>query len=121
MGDKRQNEHPTRYPCGPQDAAQVRAMLSLWPSVCWSCSTGPCDQLVRECTRLPSFTEAYTASTPLTRIRDIAHRNDIPHELKQEIKHTIQVHRQRTSPVQNLTHRYLHRPMLATVCRSLLV
>jgi hypothetical protein len=41
--------------------------------------------------RLPSFTEAYTASTPLTRIRDIAHRGDIPHELKQEIKHTIQV------------------------------
>ena len=40
--------------------------------------------------RLPSFTEEYTASTPLTRIRDIAHRNDIPHELKQEIKHTIQ-------------------------------
>ena len=40
--------------------------------------------------RLPSFTEAYTASTPLTRIRDIAHRGDIPHELKQEIKHTIQ-------------------------------
>lgn len=30
------------------------------------------------------------ASTPLTRIRDIAHRNDIPHELKQEIKHTLQ-------------------------------
>ena len=68
--------------------------------------------------RLPSFTEEYTQSTPLTRIRDIAHRvsnhmlcllllstadhgcstkvplavqNDIPHELKQEIKHTIQV------------------------------
>lgn len=40
--------------------------------------------------RLPSFTKAYTASTPLTRIRDIAHRGDIPHELKQEIKHTIQ-------------------------------
>ncbi|KFM23575.1 Phosphoglucan, water dikinase, chloroplastic [Auxenochlorella protothecoides] len=39
---------------------------------------------------LPSFDAAYTASTPLTRIRDIAHRNDIPHELKQEIKHTIQ-------------------------------
>lgn len=27
---------------------------------------------------------------PLTRIRDIAHRNDIPHDLKQEIKHTLQ-------------------------------
>ena len=42
-------------------------------------------------TKLPSFTEQYTQSTPLTRIRDLAHRNDIPHELKQEIKHTIQV------------------------------
>lgn len=41
--------------------------------------------------RLPSFTEAFTASVPLTRIRDIAHRNDIPHDLKLEIKHTLQV------------------------------
>ncbi|KAK9806719.1 hypothetical protein WJX72_000486 [[Myrmecia] bisecta] len=41
-------------------------------------------------TKLPSFTAEYTQSTPLTRIRDIAHRGDIPHELKQEIKHTIQ-------------------------------
>lgn len=41
--------------------------------------------------RLPSFNAEFTASTPLTRIRDIAHRNDIPHDLKQEIKHTIQV------------------------------
>ena len=40
--------------------------------------------------RLPSFTAEFTASTPLTRIRDIAHRSDIPHDLKQEIKHTIQ-------------------------------
>lgn len=27
---------------------------------------------------------------PLTRIRDIAHRNDIPSDLKREIKHTLQ-------------------------------
>lgn len=40
--------------------------------------------------RLPSFTEAFTASVPLTRIRDIAHRNDIPSDLKAEIKHTLQ-------------------------------
>ncbi|XP_027165798.1 phosphoglucan, water dikinase, chloroplastic [Coffea eugenioides] len=39
---------------------------------------------------LPSFKAEFTTSVPLTRIRDIAHRNDIPHELKQEIKHTIQ-------------------------------
>ncbi|XP_015698644.1 phosphoglucan, water dikinase, chloroplastic isoform X2 [Oryza brachyantha] len=41
-------------------------------------------------TCLPSFKSEFTASVPLTRIRDIAHRNDIPHDLKQEIKHTIQ-------------------------------
>ncbi|KAL6000506.1 Phosphoglucan, water dikinase, chloroplastic [Asimina triloba] len=39
---------------------------------------------------LPSFKSEFTAAVPLTRIRDIAHRGDIPHELKQEIKHTIQ-------------------------------
>ncbi|XP_071742670.1 phosphoglucan, water dikinase, chloroplastic isoform X2 [Rutidosis leptorrhynchoides] len=39
---------------------------------------------------LPSFKAEFTASVPLTLIRDIAHRNDIPHDLKQEIKHTIQ-------------------------------
>ncbi|XP_042489623.1 phosphoglucan, water dikinase, chloroplastic-like isoform X2 [Macadamia integrifolia] len=39
---------------------------------------------------LPSFKSEFTASVPLTRIRDIAHRNDIPHDVKQEIKHTIQ-------------------------------
>jgi phosphoglucan,water dikinase len=41
-------------------------------------------------TKLPSFSEKFTASTPLTRIRDIAHRNDIPGDLKREIKHTLQ-------------------------------
>ena len=45
----------------------------------------------RAMSRLPAFAEEFTAATPLTRIRDIAHRGDIPHELKQEIKHTIQV------------------------------
>ena len=40
--------------------------------------------------RLPSFADEFTAATPLTRVRDLAHRNDIPQELKQEIKHTIQ-------------------------------
>jgi len=39
---------------------------------------------------IPSFSDHYMASVPLTRIRDIAHRNDIPHDLKQEIKHTLQ-------------------------------
>ncbi|KDD72859.1 hypothetical protein H632_c2807p0, partial [Helicosporidium sp. ATCC 50920] len=40
--------------------------------------------------RLPSFQSEFVQSTPLTSIRDIAHRNDIPQDLKLEIKHTIQ-------------------------------
>lgn len=39
---------------------------------------------------LPSFTSSFTRKEPLTRIRDIAHRNDIPSELKKEIKNTLQ-------------------------------
>lgn len=40
--------------------------------------------------QLPSYSTQFTTSVPLTRIRDIAHRNDIPHDFKQEIKHTLQ-------------------------------
>jgi hypothetical protein len=58
--------------------------------------------------RLPSFTEAYTASTPLTRIRDIAHRGDIPHELKQEIKHTIQNKLHRNAGPEDLVRSSTH-------------
>ena len=39
---------------------------------------------------LPSFNEEFTNAVPLTRIRDIAHRGDIPEDLKRTIKHTIQ-------------------------------
>src|SRR5208337_1172583 len=39
---------------------------------------------------LPSFDTAFTRAEPLTRIRDIAHRNDIPRELKEEIKNSLQ-------------------------------
>ena len=39
---------------------------------------------------LPSWGEEFRRSEPLTRIRDIAHRNDIPADLKQEIKHRLQ-------------------------------
>jgi hypothetical protein len=38
---------------------------------------------------LPSFADQFNTAVPLTRIRDIAHRNDMPHELKQEIKHKV--------------------------------
>jgi phosphoglucan, water dikinase len=71
--------------------------------------------------RLPSFTEAYTASTPLTRIRDIAHRGDIPHELKQEIKHTIQNKLHRNAGPEDLVrsnshhHCMLHHCMLPSL------
>ena len=39
---------------------------------------------------LPSFSTKFLCSVPLTRIRDIAHRGDIPHDLKYEIKTTLQ-------------------------------
>ncbi len=39
---------------------------------------------------LPSFADDFCRREPLTRIRDIAHRNDIPHDLKNEIKHRLQ-------------------------------
>eukprot|EP01054_Gregarina_sp_Poly1_P006480 Gregarina_sp_Poly_1__6479@NODE_346_length_9378_cov_211_258941_g289_i0_p1_GENE_NODE_346_length_9378_cov_211_258941_g289_i0NODE_346_length_9378_cov_211_258941_g289_i0_p1_ORF_typecomplete_len1204_score189_19PPDK_N/PF01326_19/3_9e43CBM_20/PF00686_19/1_2e17_NODE_346_length_9378_cov_211_258941_g289_i033876998 len=39
---------------------------------------------------LPSFKASFTCSVPLTRIRDIAHRNDISQDLKREIKTTLQ-------------------------------
>ena len=39
---------------------------------------------------LPSSNPAFMRAEPLTRIRDIAHRNDIPQDLKREIKNTLQ-------------------------------
>ncbi len=39
---------------------------------------------------LPSTAAPFQRPEPLTRIRDIAHRNDIPHDLKREIKTTLQ-------------------------------
>jgi phosphoglucan,water dikinase len=39
---------------------------------------------------LPSSAQTFRTAEPLTRIRDIAHRNDIPSELKQELKHSLQ-------------------------------
>lgn len=41
---------------------------------------------------LPSFKAEFTASVPLTRIRDIAHSNNIPHDLKVNISHGEYVH-----------------------------
>ena len=39
---------------------------------------------------LPSFDNDFMRREPLTRIRDIAHRNDIPQDMKKEIKETLQ-------------------------------
>eukprot|EP00177_Eucheuma_denticulatum_P005143 GFKZ01009373.1.p1 GENE.GFKZ01009373.1~~GFKZ01009373.1.p1 ORF type:complete len:1038 (-),score=149.83 GFKZ01009373.1:829-3942(-) len=39
---------------------------------------------------LPSYSSQFTISVPLTRIRDIAHRGDIPRDFKLEIKHQLQ-------------------------------
>ncbi len=39
---------------------------------------------------LPSHAQEFMRHEPLTRIRDIAHRNDIPKELKLDIKHNLQ-------------------------------
>ena len=39
---------------------------------------------------LPSHAEEFMRHEPLTRIRDIAHRNDIPKEIKLDIKHNLQ-------------------------------
>src|SRR5438094_1369437 len=58
---------------------------------------------------LPSSAHTFRRAEPLTRIRDIAHRNDIPTDLKREIKHTLQ----------NKLHRCAGTEDLAT-CSSLL-
>ncbi|TNV84808.1 hypothetical protein FGO68_gene14813 [Halteria grandinella] len=39
---------------------------------------------------LPSFGDSFMVAVPLTRIRDIAHRGDIPQEMKSEIKNRLQ-------------------------------
>src|SRR5438874_2696005 len=39
---------------------------------------------------LASSARTFQRAEPLTRIRDIAHRNDIPSDLKREIKHSLQ-------------------------------
>ena len=52
---------------------------------------------------LPSYARAFTTAEPLTRIRDIAHRNDIPAELKCEIKHSLQNKLHRCAGPEDLT------------------
>jgi phosphoglucan,water dikinase len=52
---------------------------------------------------LPSFRGAFTRAEPLTRIRDIAHRNDISKSLKKEIKTTLQNKLHRCAGPEDLT------------------
>lgn len=52
---------------------------------------------------LPSSGSEFTHAEPLTLIRDIAHRNDIPKELKTEIKHTLQNKLHRCAGPEDLT------------------
>ena len=52
---------------------------------------------------LPSFDSPFMRSEPLTRIRDIAHRDDIPQELKKEIKVTLQNKLHRSAGPEDLT------------------
>ena len=39
---------------------------------------------------LHSYIDKFTVAVPLTRTRDIAHRSDIPHDIKQQINHSLQ-------------------------------
>ena len=41
---------------------------------------------------LPSFKAEFTASVPLTRISDIAHRNDIPKDIKVTLPEVFSVY-----------------------------
>lgn len=61
---------------------QKRLAQSTMPDTAW---------IAREIyPSLPSSARPFQRAEPLTRIRDIAHRNDIPSELKKEIKTTLQ-------------------------------
>jgi len=74
-------------PCAHADASRkITAML--WQFA----ARGDAERFIarRIFPALPSYADQFTCAVPMTRIRDIAHRNDIPHDLKQEIKHTLQ-------------------------------
>ena len=72
----------------------MRLLYSHWPSV----------QIVSCICRLPSFTEAYTQSTPLTRIRDIAHRVRLIRLLIYTSKHALSGELPALNPLGMLVH-----------------
>lgn len=60
----------------------------IFRSMEWVIGHAKSDVRMRMCarlvtSRLPSFSEEFTATVPLTRIRDLAHRSDIPSDVKQ--------------------------------------
>ncbi len=67
-----------------EDALQIETILERLssPETSWI--------LRRIYPYLPSWGDDFRRSEPLTRIRDIAHRNDIPQDLKREIKQRLQ-------------------------------
>lgn len=65
--------------------------LDIYKSLTSSASGPETTWLIRKILPwLPSTAEPFRRAEPLTRIRDIAHRNDIPSELKHELKHSLQ-------------------------------
>eukprot|EP00445_Apocalathium_hangoei_P005143 CAMPEP_0203859482 /NCGR_PEP_ID=MMETSP0359-20131031/11872_1 /ASSEMBLY_ACC=CAM_ASM_000338 /TAXON_ID=268821 /ORGANISM="Scrippsiella Hangoei, Strain SHTV-5" /LENGTH=1030 /DNA_ID=CAMNT_0050776405 /DNA_START=114 /DNA_END=3206 /DNA_ORIENTATION=- len=74
-------------PCAHADASRKISAL-LWQFA----ARGDAERFIarRIFPSLPSFADQFTCAVPMTRIRDIAHRNDIPQDLKNDIKHNLQ-------------------------------
>jgi len=74
-------------PCAAAKAAQI-VTEALWDLA----RNGDAERFIarRIFPSLPSFSDEFTTAVPMTRIRDIAHRNDIPKDMKLYIKHQLQ-------------------------------
>ena len=68
----------------------ARAALAIEESLAALASTDNAWMVRKILPWLPSHSDQFCRREPLTRIRDIAHRNDIPKDLKREIKHRLQ-------------------------------
>eukprot|EP00928_Gymnodinium_smaydae_P050054 TRINITY_DN3366_c0_g6_i1.p1 TRINITY_DN3366_c0_g6~~TRINITY_DN3366_c0_g6_i1.p1 ORF type:complete len:1786 (+),score=300.32 TRINITY_DN3366_c0_g6_i1:41-5359(+) len=74
-------------PCAAANAAKF-VTEELWEIA--KCGDAECFIARRIFPSLPSFSDEFTCAVPMTRIRDIAHRNDIPKDMKLYIKHELQ-------------------------------
>lgn len=74
-------------PCAAANAAKF-VTEALWEMA----GAGDAERFIarRIFPSLPSFSDEFTCAVPMTRIRDIAHRNDIPQDVKLYIKHELQ-------------------------------